>query len=117
MMSDPRRHLPLPYVAAALLLSALSTVVIMCIIVSCVGFVTLAFEQSFGFMEAICVTICVGFSIDFVAHLAIAYMESPGDTRYARTRKALADLGVSIAGASPLPSGSPGARARPRRAR
>ena len=64
------------------------------------GFITVAFPTGFGFNEAICVTICVGFSIDFVAHVAIAYIESPAtDSRYARTRKALSDLGVSITGA------------------
>lgn len=83
-----------------IILAALSTFVIGCIIVCCIGFVTLAFEASFGFMEAICITICVGFSIDFVAHLAIAYKEADRNlSRYERTRKALTDLGVSIVGA------------------
>lgn len=82
------------------ILASLSTLVIFFIIVCCIGFVTLAFDASFGFMEAICVCICVGFSIDFVAHLAIAYMEADVNLgRYERVRKSLTDLGVSITGA------------------
>ena len=82
------------------ILAAFSTLTIGMIIVCCIGFVTLAFDASFGFMEAICITICVGFSIDFVAHLAIAYKESEaGLSSYERTQKALTDLGVSITGA------------------
>ena len=72
----------------------------MCALRPTTGFITVAFPTGFGFNEAICVTICVGFSIDFVAHLAVAYIEAPAtDSRYARTRKALSDLGVSITGA------------------
>lgn len=50
----------------------------------------------FGFIEAVCLTIVMGFSIDFVAHMAIAYNESREDTRYGRTQQAIAQLGVSV---------------------
>merc|ERR1711871_353905 len=81
------------------LLALMVTITIIFIIVCCMGFMFVAFEGTYGFMEAICVTICIGFSIDFVAHLAIAYNEAKGGTRYERTRKALGDLGISVTGA------------------
>ena len=53
----------------------------------------------FGTLEGICVTICVGFSCDFIIHIAVAYNEAPPDmSRYDRTRKALGEMGVSVTG-------------------
>ena len=50
----------------------------------------------FGLIEAVCLTVVMGFSIDFVAHMAIAYNESHEHTRFARTQQAIAQLGVSV---------------------
>ena len=50
----------------------------------------------FGFIEAVCLTVVMGFSIDFVAHMAIAYNESRAPTRYERTQQAIGELGVSV---------------------
>ena len=68
-----------------------------------VGFVALCSLASmvwmgwkFGFIEAVCLTVVMGFSIDFVAHMAIAYNESREITRYARTQQAIGELGVSV---------------------
>ena len=71
-----------------------SLVCIAGIIVSCVGYMHVI-GWKYGTMEAICVTICVGFSVDFVVHVAIAYSEeaTPGETRYQRTERALTEMG------------------------
>ena len=88
------------------LIAALSTVCIGGIVISCVGFLVLM-GWSLGMIESICLTICVGFSIDFVAHLAVAYNESePEQSRYVRTRTALSELGISITSAGITTSGS-----------
>ena len=78
-----------------------SLVCIAAIIVSCVGYMHVI-GWKYGTMEAICVTICVGFSVDFVVHVAIAYSEeaTPGETRYQRTERALTEMGVSVVGAA-----------------
>ena len=50
-----------------------------------------------GVIESIGVVLSIGFSFDYVAHVANAYTESnKGDTRLERTRTALTDLGISI---------------------
>jgi predicted RND superfamily exporter protein len=82
-------------------LAFLSFLCISCIVLCCIGFMVVA-GWKFGLMEAICVTICVGFSIDFVAHLAVAYNESE-DTelgRYGKVKQALSELGISVTAAA-----------------
>ena len=56
------------------------------------------FGWQVGFIEACMINLVAGFSVDFVAHLAIAYNHAPADGgRRARTQQALGELGVSIA--------------------
>lgn len=45
-----------------------------------------------------CVTVIAGFSVDFTAHIAIAYTAASGThvTSYARCQSALSQLGVSV---------------------
>ena len=49
-----------------------------------------------GFIEALCIIVVIGFSVDFVAHVAIAYAASPAEMRYERTAQAVGELGISI---------------------
>lgn len=49
-----------------------------------------------GSTESMGVVISVGYSFDYVAHIATAYVESRGATREERTIDALGDLGISI---------------------
>merc|ERR1712224_134377 len=81
-----------------IILALYSMLCIAAVIVSAIGYIVLV-GWKFGTMEAICVTICVGFSVDFVVHIAIAYQEADLDTRYDRARKALADVGISVTAA------------------
>merc|ERR1711871_1380980 len=88
-------------------LALMSTITIIFIIVCCMGFMYVSMDGTYGFMEAICVTICVGFSIDFVAHLAVAYNEAPdGLSRFERTQEALDELGLSVTAAAITTCGS-----------
>lgn len=49
-----------------------------------------------GIIESIGVVIAVGFSFDYVAHIANAYTESKSNSSIERTRDALTDLGISV---------------------
>lgn len=49
-----------------------------------------------GDIESICLMILAGFAIDYVVHLAHAFMESESPGRVERVADALADLGISV---------------------
>merc|ERR1711871_1104204 len=53
-----------------------------------------------GTIEGICITVCIGFSVDFVVHVAIAYIESKANSRYEKVRQALGEMGISVLGAT-----------------
>jgi len=54
----------------------------------------------FGFLEAMSMVFVVGFSVDFIAHVAISYQESVFNNRAAKTTEALATVGISVAWAA-----------------
>ena len=56
--------------------------------------------RRFGVVEAISVTIFVGFSVDYCLHLANSYNESHRRSRYGRTKDALTQIGGSVLSAS-----------------
>ena len=45
------------------------------IVICCIGFMV-SIGWALGTIEGICITICIGFSVDFVVHVAIAYVEA-----------------------------------------
>jgi hypothetical protein len=49
-----------------------------------------------GQTESICLTILAGFSVDYVVHLAHAYMHSKSAKREERVRESLSEMGVSV---------------------
>ncbi len=60
-----------------------------------------------GVIESICLTLCVGFSVDFTVHFGLSYLECNGDGRYGldsdkrtvtRTKHMLFEMGVSVFG-------------------
>ena len=55
-----------------------------------------------GTVESICFTIVAGFSVDYVVHLAHAYVHSTSPTRAERVRDALAEMGISVLSDSQL---------------
>ena len=68
-------------------------------VASCVAF--LEFNGwAIGFIEAVCLVVCVGFSVDFVAHLAHAFVEDSSAVRSERVRAAVGKLGISILAAA-----------------
>ena len=82
------------------ILASIAVFAILCTITGCVGFMRMA-GWTFGFIESVCIIICVGFSIDYAAHLAVAYNEAPDtSSRYERTRRALGELGISVTAAA-----------------
>ena len=49
-----------------------------------------------GSNESLCIMVLTGFAVDYVVHLAHAYMCSQAQTRLERTHDALRDLGISV---------------------
>mmetsp|Transcript_24620 Transcript_24620/g.66956 ORF Transcript_24620/g.66956 Transcript_24620/m.66956 type:complete len:153 (-) Transcript_24620:306-764(-) len=49
-----------------------------------------------GLIEAICATIVVGFSVDYVVHYAIAYVNAPQPTREGKVTHAMIEVGISV---------------------
>ena len=49
-----------------------------------------------GVSESIAMVIIIGFSVDYVVHLAAHYVHSADTRRYERTRESIKDMGVSI---------------------
>ena len=77
-------------------LTLLATANIVMIAVGVIGFISLL-GWSLGLFECVCITLLVGFSVDYTVHLAIIYAESdPGLPRHERVRHAFDTLGVSV---------------------
>merc|ERR1719224_432817 len=51
-----------------------------------------------GTIESICLTILAGFSVDYVVHLAHAYVHAEKKERSDKVRSALDEIGVSVLG-------------------
>merc|ERR1711997_7420 len=50
----------------------------------------------FGTTESIAIIMVIGFSVDYVVHLANSYLESKGETRLERMSFSLLTMGVSV---------------------
>ena len=67
------------------------------IIVCVMGVMQLA-DWKFGITESISCVILIGFSVDYVVHLAAHYCESKQTSRYAKMQESLKQIGISIFG-------------------
>jgi hypothetical protein len=67
---------------------------ISCICANSLGLFWIA-GWDYGFVEAVCTVLSVGFSVDFSAHILLAYMGASG-SRTERTKEALGTMGSSI---------------------
>jgi len=77
------------------IVAGIALVTISFIIISVLG--TMGFlGWQLGDIESICLMILAGFAIDYVVHLAHAFMESESPGRVERVADALADLGISV---------------------
>ncbi|GMH50940.1 hypothetical protein TrRE_jg3946 [Triparma retinervis] len=76
------------------LIAVFATFSITCVLCSVVGAVTMQ-GWTLGTTTAILISILAGFSVDYVVHLAHAFVETPGCTEQ-RVRGAFADMGVSV---------------------
>ena len=59
-----------------------------------------------GTSESIAVVVVIGFSVDYVVHLAADYMHSPFESRNDKTRQAYTEMGVSIMSGTITTAGS-----------
>jgi len=76
------------------LLAVLSTLSIVCTIMSVIGAVVMM-GWTLGTVEAILISILAGFSVDYVVHLAHAYAHSNGSTQQ-RVRAAFTEMGTPV---------------------
>lgn len=77
-------------------LTIFTTITILYILVSVTSFLT-AFGWTLGFLEAICFSILIGVSVDFVIHFTHAYVHYKGErSREERTRYAMLTMGPSV---------------------
>lgn len=76
-------------------LTALCAAAIASIVVITMGMMPIL-GWEFGFLEAMCMVFVVGFSVDFVAHCAVAYQESAHKSRRAKATVAVATVGISV---------------------
>jgi hypothetical protein len=65
-------------------------------VISCELCVMYIAGWKFGMVESITVIMVIGFSVDYVVHLANSYLESQGETRLERMSFALLTMGVSV---------------------
>jgi len=80
----------------SLLLTILSTLTILCVLVS-VSAILVGLGWSLGFVEAICFSVVIGLSVDYVIHFGHAWSFLPGNVRREdRTKYALITMGPSI---------------------
>ena len=83
-----------------IIMAAYAMINICFIVICCIGFMV-SIGWALGTIEGICITICIGFSVDFVVHVAIAYVEADILlNRYEKTKKALGEMGISVLGAT-----------------
>merc|ERR1719301_130602 len=57
-----------------------------------------ALEWELGTIESICLTILAGFSVDYVVHLAHAFVHAEKNERSDKVQSALDEIGVSVLG-------------------
>merc|ERR1711985_13261 len=80
-----------------ILVAFASVLTILGVLVSVLGsMVALGWEL--GTIESICLTILAGFSVDYVVHLANAYVHAEKKERLDKVRSALDEIGVSVLG-------------------
>ena len=65
-------------------------------VMSCELMVMELMGWKFGVSESVAIVIVIGFSVDYVVHLANAFLESNGGIRSERTQFALLTMGISV---------------------
>lgn len=78
------------------ILIALFSAICISIIVACIMAIMYLNGWEFGVAESIAIVVLIGFSVDYVVHLANHYVESAFKSRVMRIGHALKEMGVSI---------------------
>ena len=79
----------------SLRLTVLATFSVGSVVASFVAFMVLS-DWRLGIIEAVCTMVAVGLSIDYILHVAGAYVRAPSGTREERAREALRMVGISV---------------------
>jgi len=92
----------LPLAFAVLLLSTMNWIIAICAVFDIVGImlcelaIMFLLGWKFGVSECVSIVIIIGFSVDYVVHLANAYLESTRNDRAGRLSFALLTMGISV---------------------
>ena len=78
-----------------ILISLFAITSVVCIVV-CVVAVMVSRGWELGVSESIAMVIIIGFSVDYVVHLASHFVHATGPTRYDRATDSISSMGVSI---------------------
>jgi predicted RND superfamily exporter protein len=87
------------------LVTSWSLLVIVLVVNAVVGSMVIL-GWTLGVVESICLTICVGLSVDYTIHLCHIFATSSATTRFGAGRDALASMGVSVFNAAITTIGS-----------
>ena len=99
-------------VAAVLLISSMNwivtvySVLVIAAIVACYIGILVLLGFTLGIIESVALSIAVGLSVDFVAHIAIGYNSAPAHSRLGKVRGAMVELGISVFSAAITTLGS-----------
>ncbi len=80
-----------------IVIATYATICVGCIILCVMGVMEMA-GWAFGVIESLSCVILIGFSVDYIVHLANHYVETPFSDRYNRVRESLKQIGISIFG-------------------
>ena len=83
-------------IATGNILIALYAIKSVIFIVMCVIAIMVLQEWQLGVSESIAMVIIIGFSVDYVVHLAAHYVHSKETARYTKSKNAISAMGVSI---------------------
>ena len=87
------------------LVTAWSILIVMLVVNAVVGSMVM-FGWTLGVIESICLTICVGLSVDYTIHLCHIFATSIESTRFGAARDALSSMGISVFNAAITTLGS-----------
>ena len=83
-------------IATRNILMALYAITSVIFIVLCVIAVMVLQGWQLGVSESIAMVIIIGFSVDYVVHLAAHYVHSTETSRFARSKESVSTMGVSV---------------------
>eukprot|EP00164_Ancoracysta_twista_P000387 GFYU01000528.1.p1 GENE.GFYU01000528.1~~GFYU01000528.1.p1 ORF type:complete len:1022 (-),score=314.10 GFYU01000528.1:296-3361(-) len=87
------------------IIGSIATLCIFCIVATVLAFMVVL-GWDLGIIESINLTVLVGLAVDYVLHLAIAYVSSEHPDRFGKMRAAMYEMGISVLSAGITTAGA-----------